>query len=552
MLHRDETGKREATPAGCAPEAGGELKRRKKRMWDIDGSGNEVPNDPPAAAGAHAQIQIQQKAMMTAVMQQQAALTRRARRLHVGNLPSGLEPEALKELFNSTMRAAKLTIDDNLAAGCVNNISMATDNRFCFVEFRTAFECSNALALDQMQLLGKPLRVARPNDYAPAPDELETLVIAKEISDTVTSSTVPSHAMLCSVGTGTLAVGSGNHMGTRATPSLGMAATPFAANLVALQQQSRMMAAKVATSAQATGAATSLTLGGTFTSLSSVNTGANGGLQLNNVMSLSRRARRLHVGNLPTSVGLTASKLKQFFNAALVSANLHDTSKPGEPVLDCMLGSEGKFGFVEFRTIAEATACMVLNNIELGGKQLRIERPRDYHPMPESMHGELNRLGVMGNTLVAPDSKDILNPETHSAAPPLSPRAGAAADAPLLPPLAVGSATPVLALKNLVTMDDLSKPNEMADILDDTKSECDKHGLVVAAISPKPGAGGPPGSGLEEARIGLHVLVRFATATSALICAKELHGKQFDGRTVVVNFMSEETFEELQALPCFV
>ena len=71
MLHRDETGKREATPAGCAPEAGGELKRRKKRMWDIDGSGNEVPNDPPAAAGAHAQIQIQQKAMMTAVMQQQ-------------------------------------------------------------------------------------------------------------------------------------------------------------------------------------------------------------------------------------------------------------------------------------------------------------------------------------------------------------------------------------------------------------------------------------------------------------------------------------------------
>ena len=84
----------------------------------------------------------------------QAALTRRARRLHVGNLPSGLEPEALKELFNSTMRAAKLTIDDNLAAGCVSNISMATDNRFCFVEFKT-IELATACASRVVQ--SKPL-----------------------------------------------------------------------------------------------------------------------------------------------------------------------------------------------------------------------------------------------------------------------------------------------------------------------------------------------------------------------------------------------------------
>lgn len=75
---------------------------------------------------------------------------------------------------------------------------------------------------------------------------------------------------------------------------------------------------------------------------------------------------------------------------------------------------------------------------------------------------------------------------------------------------------------------------------------------VVAAISPKPGAGGPPGAGLDEARIALKVFVRFATTASALICAKELHGKQFDGRTVVAKFMSESFFEALQALPCFV
>jgi hypothetical protein len=83
--------------------------------------------------------------------------------------------------------------------------------------------------------------------------------------------------------------------------------------------------------------------------------------------------------------------LKQFFNAALVSANLHDTSKEGDPVMDSMLGTEGKFGFIEFRTIAEATSCIALNNIELGGKQLRIERPRDYAPMPDAMLDELRK-----------------------------------------------------------------------------------------------------------------------------------------------------------------
>ena len=54
-----------------------------------------------------------------------------------------------------------------------------------------------------------------------------------------------------------------------------------------------------------------------------------------------------------------------------------------------LAGSEGKFGFIEFRTIAEATSCMALNNIELGGKQLRVERPRDYAPMPDAMLEEV-------------------------------------------------------------------------------------------------------------------------------------------------------------------
>ena len=66
-----------------------------------------------------------------------------------------------------------------------------------------------------------------------------------------------------------------------------------------------------------------------------------GALGGQNALAASRRARRLHIGNLPQGVGLDAQMLKQFFNAALVSASLHDTSKEGDPVLDTMIAGEG-------------------------------------------------------------------------------------------------------------------------------------------------------------------------------------------------------------------
>jgi len=265
-------------------------------------------------------------------------------------------------------------------------------------------------------------------------------------------------------------------------------------------------------------------------------------------MGLSRRARRLHIGNLPQGVGLTGEMLKSFFNAALVSANLHDTSKEGDPAIDAMLGTEGKFGFVEFRTIAEATSCLALNNIELGGKQLRVERPRDYAPMPEAMTEELKKAGVLGNTTVAPDGKDLLSAPSATAPQPLLSLPPPPAP---LPPLQTANATPVVSLSNMLTREDAANPEEMADILEDTKAECAKHGQILAVLSPHLGIGGAAGSGIENAAVEMRVFVRFATTDAAVACAKELHGKQFDGKHVNASFFSEEQFATLQGLPCY-
>ena len=64
-----------------------------------------------------------------------------------------------------------------------------------------------------------------------------------------------------------------------------------------------------------------------------------------------------------------------------------------------------------------------------------------------------------------------------------------------LPPLDTSCATAVLALQNMVTAEDQSQEEEMSDILEDTKSECEKHGAVRSRI----GADAPPPARAQHA-----------------------------------------------------
>ena len=72
--------------------------------------------------------------------------------MHVSNLPPEITKEALLELFNTTMHAAKLAADE---ASCINDVHMAPDGRYAFLEFRSVMECSNAMMLDGIEILGR-------------------------------------------------------------------------------------------------------------------------------------------------------------------------------------------------------------------------------------------------------------------------------------------------------------------------------------------------------------------------------------------------------------
>jgi splicing factor U2AF 65 kDa subunit len=74
---------------------------------------------------------------------------------------------------------------------------------------------------------------------------------------------------------------------------------------------------------------------------------------------------------------------------------------------------------------------------------------------------------------------------------------------------------------------------------------------VVASVSPMPGSGGAAGSGIEETTIALRVYVKFETKDAAIGCAKELHGKQFDKRTVIAAFVQPSIFDSIALLACY-
>ena len=49
----------------------------------------------------------------------------------------------------------------------VESVWMSGEKKFCFVTFRSEAEAANGLQLDNIQLMGRPLRIGRPSDYVP-------------------------------------------------------------------------------------------------------------------------------------------------------------------------------------------------------------------------------------------------------------------------------------------------------------------------------------------------------------------------------------------------
>ena len=260
----------------------------------------------------------------------------------------------------------------------------------------------------------------------------------------------------------------------------------------------------------------------------------------------TRKQRRLYICNLPTGIGLSVDQVQAFFNiacreAGCVNPDVPDPRPQPEPIIGTWLSEEKVrpdgvkflYGFLEFRTVDETTKALALNNIVMQGLKLTVRRPNDYEPpkvqpgaaapglqnLPAGPNAGLN-MAVFGNNNNVPDGLMGQTP------------IGGWVDRTLATPKEERPPSTALLLENMVTQEELADDETYADIVLDTKEECEKFGEIKALEIPR------PVEGKENPSVG-KVYVLFDTKEACTQARQALHGRAFDGRTVFASFCDD-------------
>lgn len=207
--------------------------------------------------------------------------------------------------------------------------------------------------------------------------------------------------------------------------------------------------------------------------------------------------RELYIGNLPergNDQGLT-----DFLNAEMIQKGMVDPSKntlqSTLPVIQSRIN--GKFAFVELRSMEETDKALSLNGAVWLGCAIRIGRPRAYQ-------------GPEGNPDVIPTSDYM-----------------ASAQVP----------TKVLQLSNMVTLEDLKDDAEYEDIKEDILGEMQSFGPVESIEIPRPVEGEEDGPGL------LQVYIKFEQTVDSNKAKIELHGRTFGDNDVEASFFPVDKYD---------
>jgi RNA recognition motif-containing protein len=217
--------------------------------------------------------------------------------------------------------------------------------------------------------------------------------------------------------------------------------------------------------------------------------------------------RELFIGN--TTPEMAGEMLTDFLGKAMEQVGL--TIMPGNPINTCRVN--GKFAFVELRTVKEAELALNLNNIPYMGAMLRVGRPSKYN-------GPVTNHGNWEDILAKYMSGELILPNQAGAG------GGNAASQP------AKSATKVVELKNMLTVGDLQSDQDYEEIMEDTKDECSQFGALKSVIIPRSGVG------------ATKIFLEYLNKDDAAKAIAGLAGRTFDGRQVEAEYFSEDKFAE--------
>eukprot|EP00922_Rhytidocystis_sp_ex-Travisia-forbesii_P050200 GHVS01074652.1.p1 GENE.GHVS01074652.1~~GHVS01074652.1.p1 ORF type:complete len:273 (+),score=54.03 GHVS01074652.1:147-965(+) len=103
-------------------------------------------------------------------------------------------------------------------------------------------------------------------------------------------------------------------------------------------------------------------------------------------MNSTRRARRLHIGNLPVSRDAQEEEFRTHMWAAMLANQLCDGAAASPcPILHVWFARDrgGSFGFIEMASVGAAHAALTLDGFSWKGSSIRINRPTDWKSTSE-------------------------------------------------------------------------------------------------------------------------------------------------------------------------
>ncbi|KAJ2715909.1 hypothetical protein H4R19_000937, partial [Coemansia spiralis] len=199
-------------------------------------------------------------------------------------------------------------------------------------------------------------------------------------------------------------------------------------------------------------------------------------------------------------------------------------------VRDNVTNASRGFAFCEYLdpNVTEA-ACQGLNGMELGDRHMIVQRANS------GTRGGSGGGGGGGGQRGYSGPPPMMAQGAYEP-PHLGPPVG---QMPAVMPAGAAQATSIVQLLNMVTASDLADSAEYDDIMDDIRDECSNYGAVAELVIPRPRPDQPdavvPGVG--------KIFVRFATNDEATAALNALAGRQFNGRTVIASYITQDDFD---------
>jgi hypothetical protein len=114
------------------------------------------------------------------------------RKLYIGNLPPGIASQNLVKLLNAALLSMKLNTQ---RGDPVLSAWISTDGHYAFVEFRSAEEANNGFKLNDLIILGQPLKVGRPKTYQGALSMIDESNISNTVGAALQAGTMNTPVM---------------------------------------------------------------------------------------------------------------------------------------------------------------------------------------------------------------------------------------------------------------------------------------------------------------------------------------------------------------------